>query len=60
MPSPSLGDLMSFIKRGDGKILSVYDETELSEQQKKAIREKSEKLNKDSVQQNETTKKLEG
>jgi len=51
---------MSFIKRGDGKILSVYDETELSEQQKKAVRENSEKLKKNSVKDTETTKKLEG
>lgn len=51
---------MSFIKRGDGKIISVFDEDGLNEQQKKAVREQSEKLKKDSVQQNETTKKLEG
>lgn len=51
---------MSFIKRGDGKILSVYDEEELTEQQKKAVKEHSEKLKSTSVQTNETTKKLEG
>lgn len=60
MPSPSLGDLMSFIKRGDGKILSVYDEEELSEQQKKSVKDHTDKLKKDSVQNTETTKKLEG
>lgn len=60
MPSPSLGDLMSFIKRGDGKILSVFDEKELNEQQKKAVKEHSEKLKKDSVQNTDSTKKLEG
>ena len=51
---------MSFIKRGDGKILSVYDEEELSEQQKKAVKDHTDKLKKDSVQNTETTKKLEG
>ena len=51
---------MSFIKRGDGKILSVYDEEELNEQQKRAVKEHSDKLKNNSVQNNETTKKLEG
>jgi len=50
---------MSFIKRGDGKILSVYEEEELSEQQKKAVREHSDRQ-KTSVENNETNKKIEG
>ena len=33
-----------FIKRGDGKILSVIDENELDEKSKKAVKEVSEKI----------------
>jgi len=51
---------MSFIKRGDGKILSVYDEEELNEQQKKSVKDHTDKIKKDSVQSDEITKKLEG
>jgi len=60
MPSLSLGDLMSFIKRGDGKILSVYEEEELNEQQKKSVKDHTDKIKKESVQSDEITKKLEG
>lgn len=51
---------MSFIKRGDGKILSVFDKEELTEQQKKSVEDHSDKLKKESVQNTETSKKLEG
>lgn len=35
------GDSMAFIKHGDGKILSVVKEEELTEDQKKALKEAS-------------------
>lgn len=46
-----------FIKRGDGKILSVIEEDELDENSKKAVKNVSEKLAEQT--QNKNTKKLE-
>ncbi len=43
-----------FVKRGDGKILSVIEEEELDEKSKKAVDDKLA-----SKEQNKTTKKLE-
>lgn len=37
---------MAFIKHGDGKILSVIPENELTEEQKKALKESAEMANK--------------
>lgn len=51
---------MGFIKRGDVKILSVYDEEELNEQQKKSVKNYTDKMKKDSVKNTEPPKKLEG
>jgi len=39
---------MAFIKRGDGKIVSVIDEEELTQKQKKAVDELSKKTVKNS------------
>ncbi len=47
---------MSFIKRGDGKILSIYEEEELNEKQKQAVKDHSDKLKKDSAQNTEQNK----
>ena len=37
-----------FVKRGDGKIISVFKEEQLDEEQKKAVKDLSEKMTKDS------------
>ena len=39
---------MSFIKHGDGKIVDVLDETELTDDQKKAVKQMSKELVKQS------------
>lgn len=36
-----------FIKRGDGKIISVIDDTELSDEQKKSLKDLSKKTSED-------------
>lgn len=40
---------MSFIKTGDGKILDVLDDQNMTEEQKKALRDSSEKIKKQST-----------
>lgn len=39
---------MSFIKHGDGKIVSVFDEDELTDKQKKAVKDGSNQVVKQS------------
>lgn len=40
---------MSFIKTGDGKILDVLDENEMTAEQKKALKDSSKQINKQST-----------
>jgi hypothetical protein len=35
------GEVMAFIKHGDGKIVSIIDENNLTDEQKKALKEAS-------------------
>ena len=51
---------MSFMKYGDGKIESVFDEEELSDKQKKAIKDLSEKRVKISHDNSELKDKIMG
>lgn len=44
-----------FIKHGDGKIVTVLDEDELTEEQKKAVHDASKKLVKQSDQKSDTS-----
>jgi len=50
---------MSFIKRGDGKIMSVIDEEELTDAQKKSARDLSKQNVKTSDVDTSSAKKLE-
>jgi hypothetical protein len=51
--------MMSFIKTGDGKIMSVIDEGELTDAQKKSARDLSKQNIKTSDADTTSTKKLE-
>lgn len=48
---------MSFVKRGDGKILSVVEENDLDDMQKKTVKKVSEQ--KSQIDKTDQTKKLE-
>ncbi len=50
---------MSFIKRGDGKILSVHEEEELDEKSKKSAKLVSEKFSQQQEKDNSESNKLE-
>jgi hypothetical protein len=56
---PPTGEMMSFIKTGDGKIMSVIDEEELTDAQKKSARDLSKQTVKTSDVDTSSTKKLE-
>jgi hypothetical protein len=56
---PPTGEMMSFIKTGDGKIMSVIDEEELTDAQKKSARDLSKQNVKTSDADASSTKKLE-
>jgi hypothetical protein len=47
---------MSFIKHGDGKIVDVLDETELTDDQKKAVKQMSKELVKQSDESTDSSK----
>lgn len=49
-----------FIKNGDGKILDVLDEKDLTEEQKKAVKKMSEQLVKQSDDTDSSTEKKSG
>jgi hypothetical protein len=49
-----------FIKHGDGKILNVVDGEELTEDQKKAIKDRSKELVKQSDETTDSSKKKSG
>jgi hypothetical protein len=49
---------MAFLKYGDGKIVSVINEEDLTEEQKKAIKEASLLAEKSKESQNTSDKKL--
>ena len=51
---------MSFIKHGDGKILNVVDSEELTEEQKKAVKDRSKDLVKQSDESTDSSKKKSG
>jgi len=40
---------MSFIKTGDGKIIDVLDDKNMTEEQKKALKDASKQINKQSI-----------
>lgn len=47
---------MPFIKHGDGKIVDVLDETELTDAQKKAVKQMSKELVKESDESTDSSK----
>ncbi len=49
-----------FIKHGDGKILNVVDGEELTEDQKKAVKDRSKELVKQSDESADSSKKKSG
>lgn len=49
-----------FIKHGDGKILNVVDGEELNEEQKKAVKDRSKELVKQSDEATDSSKKKSG
>lgn len=49
-----------FIKHGDGKILNVVDGEELTEEQKKAVKDRSKELIKQSDELSDSSKKKSG
>lgn len=55
----SIGEKM-FIKRGEGKILSVVEDEEMTEQQKKAARDLSKKVVKQSEETDSSDMKKSG
>jgi len=51
---------MSFVKRGDAEIISVFQEEKLNDQQKKSVEDHHNKLPKDANKlEDETLKKIE-
>ena len=51
---------MAFIKHGDGKILNVVDGEELTEDQKKAVKNRSKELVKQSDESTDSSQKKSG
>lgn len=51
---------MAFIKHGDGKIVSVLDEEDLTEDQKKAVKDSSQQFTKLSEDQSSSELKKSG
>ena len=60
MISPRMEKQMSFVKRGDGKIVNILNEKSLTDEQKQILKELSQEAIKEDVKLTDTSDKKSG